>query len=143
MFEALGGNVLTVPAQGSALVRDGGDWRPSGTPGFWVKPLVEDDALRGAGRLRIGHDPLGFPSFGSPFIRQTHALHDDRNRIRRNVGRRSSIRHRGILRQPGWPRNSKPLQILDFATVFSLPRPPAFAIIERSVKWYDEGSKHD
>ncbi|WP_088310758.1 cupin domain-containing protein [Novosphingobium sp. B 225] len=42
MFEALGGDVLTVPATGSAVLRAGGDWRPSGTPGFWVKPLVED-----------------------------------------------------------------------------------------------------
>ena len=42
MFEALGGDVLKVPATGSALLRAGGDWRPSGTPGFWVKPLVED-----------------------------------------------------------------------------------------------------
>lgn len=45
MFEALGGDVLTVPVTGSAVLRAGGDWRPSGTPGFWVKPLVEDDAV--------------------------------------------------------------------------------------------------
>lgn len=44
MFEALGGDVLSVPAMGSAVLRAGGDWRPSGTPGFWVKPLVEDAA---------------------------------------------------------------------------------------------------
>ena len=44
MFDALGGNVLTVPDSGSAALRAGGDWRPSGTPGFWVKPLVEDQA---------------------------------------------------------------------------------------------------
>ena len=44
MFEALGGDVLTVPAIGSAVLRAGGGWRPSGTPGFWVKPLVEDEA---------------------------------------------------------------------------------------------------
>lgn len=44
MFGALGGDVLTVPAVGSAVLRAGGDWRPSGTPGFWVKPLVEDAA---------------------------------------------------------------------------------------------------
>lgn len=43
MFEALGGDVLTVPVIGSAVLRAGGDWRPSGTPGFWVKPLVEDE----------------------------------------------------------------------------------------------------
>lgn len=42
MFEALGGAVLGVPAAGSAVLRAGGDWRPSGTPGFWGKPLVED-----------------------------------------------------------------------------------------------------
>jgi anti-sigma factor ChrR (cupin superfamily) len=42
MFEAVGGTVLKVPAGGSAVLRAGGDWRPSGTPGFWVKPLVED-----------------------------------------------------------------------------------------------------
>ena len=42
MFEALGGEVLGVPATGSAVQRAGGDWRPSGTPGFWVRPLVED-----------------------------------------------------------------------------------------------------
>lgn len=44
MFQALGGDVLTVPASGSAVLRAGSDWRPSDTPGFWVKPLVEDDA---------------------------------------------------------------------------------------------------
>lgn len=44
MFEALGGDVLKVPVAGSAVLRAGSDWRPSGTPGFWVKPLVEDDA---------------------------------------------------------------------------------------------------
>lgn len=44
MFEALGGDVLSVPQAGSAVLRAGGDWRPSGTPGFWVKPLVEDEA---------------------------------------------------------------------------------------------------
>jgi anti-sigma factor ChrR (cupin superfamily) len=42
MFEALGGNVLKVPDAGSAMLRGGDDWRPSGTPGFWVKPLLED-----------------------------------------------------------------------------------------------------
>jgi anti-sigma factor ChrR (cupin superfamily) len=42
MFEALGGDVLKVPVTGSALLRAGGDWRRSDTPGFWVKPLVED-----------------------------------------------------------------------------------------------------
>lgn len=42
MFEAIGGEVLNVPSSGSAVLRAGGDWRPSGTPGFWVKPLVED-----------------------------------------------------------------------------------------------------
>ncbi|MCC6924239.1 cupin domain-containing protein [Novosphingobium sp.] len=42
MFEALGGDVLKVPVTGSAVLRGGGDWRPSDTPGFWVKPLVED-----------------------------------------------------------------------------------------------------
>lgn len=42
MFEALGGDVLKVPASGSAVRRGGGEWRPSDTPGFWVKPLVED-----------------------------------------------------------------------------------------------------
>ena len=42
MFEALGGDVLKVPVSGSAVLRGGGEWRPSGTPGFWVKPLVED-----------------------------------------------------------------------------------------------------
>ena len=44
MFEALGGDVLKVPVSGSAVRRSGGEWRPSGTPGFWVKPLVEDAA---------------------------------------------------------------------------------------------------
>lgn len=44
MFEALGGNVLKVPAAGSAVLRGGGEWRPSDTPGYWVKPLVEDEA---------------------------------------------------------------------------------------------------
>jgi anti-sigma factor ChrR (cupin superfamily) len=43
MFEALGGDVMRVPDQGSAVLRAGGEWRPSGTPGFWVKPLVEDE----------------------------------------------------------------------------------------------------
>lgn len=42
MFEALGGDVLRVPVSGSAVLRTGGEWQPSGTPGFWVKPLVED-----------------------------------------------------------------------------------------------------
>lgn len=42
MFEALGGDVLTVPVSGSAVLRGAGEWRPSGTPGFWVKPLLED-----------------------------------------------------------------------------------------------------
>ena len=42
MFESLGGDVLKVPVSGSAVLRGGGEWRPSGTPGFWVKPLVED-----------------------------------------------------------------------------------------------------
>lgn len=42
MFEALGGGVLKVPVSGSAVLRAGGEWRASGTPGFWVKPLVED-----------------------------------------------------------------------------------------------------
>jgi anti-sigma factor ChrR (cupin superfamily) len=44
MFEALGGDVLKVPHTGTAVLRAGGDWRESGTPGFWVKPLVEDEA---------------------------------------------------------------------------------------------------
>lgn len=42
MFEALGGDVLRVPPSGSAVLRAGGEWRASDTPGFWVKPLVED-----------------------------------------------------------------------------------------------------
>lgn len=42
MFEALGVDVMKVPATGSAVLRAGGEWRPSGTEGFWVKPLVED-----------------------------------------------------------------------------------------------------
>lgn len=42
MFEALGGDVLKVPVSGSAVLRGGGEWRPSDTPGFWVRPLVED-----------------------------------------------------------------------------------------------------
>lgn len=44
MFEALGGDVMTVPAEGSAVLRAGGEWRPSDTPGYRVKPLVEDEA---------------------------------------------------------------------------------------------------
>jgi len=44
MFEPLGGDVLKVPDAGSALVRAGGEWRESGTPGFRVKVLVEDEA---------------------------------------------------------------------------------------------------
>ena len=44
MFEALGGDVPLVPNGGSAVVRAAEDWRPSGTPGFWVRPLVEDPA---------------------------------------------------------------------------------------------------
>lgn len=44
MFEALGGDVLKVPNSGTAVLRAGDAWRPSGTPGFWVKPLVEDEA---------------------------------------------------------------------------------------------------
>lgn len=43
MFEALGGDVSKVPANGSSVLRAGADWRPSGTPGFWVKPLLEDE----------------------------------------------------------------------------------------------------
>lgn len=44
MFEALGGDVLGVPTEGSAVVRAGGAWRASETPGYWIKPLVEDAA---------------------------------------------------------------------------------------------------
>lgn len=43
MFEAIGGDVMKLPATGSALVRAGGEWRESDTPGFLVKPLIEDD----------------------------------------------------------------------------------------------------
>lgn len=43
MFEALGGEVLKVPDAGSAVMRAGGEWRASGTAGFWIKPLVEDE----------------------------------------------------------------------------------------------------
>lgn len=44
MFAALGGEVLKVPTAGTAVLRAGGEWRESGTPGFLVKPLVEDEA---------------------------------------------------------------------------------------------------
>jgi anti-sigma factor ChrR (cupin superfamily) len=43
MFEALGGDVLTVPASGSTLRRAGGEWREIGSPGFLAKPLLEDE----------------------------------------------------------------------------------------------------
>lgn len=42
MFDALGGDVLKVPQAGSAVVRAGGEWRESDSPGYLVKPLVED-----------------------------------------------------------------------------------------------------
>lgn len=42
MFEAVGGDVLGVPASGSALRRAGGEWQECGSPGFVIKPLLED-----------------------------------------------------------------------------------------------------
>ena len=56
MFEALGGDVLRVPATGSAVVRAGGEWRDSGTPGFWIKPLLEDE-LAGVRTWLMKTDP--------------------------------------------------------------------------------------
>lgn len=68
MFEALGGSVLKVPSSGSAVLRAGGEWRESGTPGFVVKPLVEDDgagvrtwlmrSLPGASSTLHSHDEI-------------------------------------------------------------------------------------
>jgi anti-sigma factor ChrR (cupin superfamily) len=42
MFEAIGGETLQVPDSGTAMVRAGGEWRESGSPGFLVKPFLED-----------------------------------------------------------------------------------------------------
>jgi anti-sigma factor ChrR (cupin superfamily) len=68
VFEALGGEVMQVPEAGSAVLRAGGEWRDSGTPGFWVKPLVEDEAAGvrtwlmksdpGAGSTLHSHDEI-------------------------------------------------------------------------------------
>lgn len=44
MFAALGGAVPKVPTEGSLRLEGGGEWRDSDTPGFEVKPLLEDAA---------------------------------------------------------------------------------------------------
>lgn len=74
MFEALGGLVPKVPAEGSTVLRAGNDWRPSGTPGFWVKPLVEDDAA-GVRTWLMKSDPGASSALHShPEIEQIYVL---------------------------------------------------------------------
>ena len=45
-FSFTGNGALSLPSFGSAMVRAGGEPQESGTPGFLIQALLEDDAAR-------------------------------------------------------------------------------------------------